>query len=158
MNHTVPDLPGAPAAHPVPDAVTYLTGQWSVHRTLHDLDAGSGGSFHGTAVFEPADGAGWLAHVEDGMLRWGGALNRAGRTLRLLPGPDGTAEVTFADGRFFHDLDLRTGAWTARHPCGGDRYDGTFTVVSPDEWHVRWRTTGPAKNHLQRSVYRRRRP
>ncbi|RLU81349.1 hypothetical protein CTZ27_32965 [Streptomyces griseocarneus] len=145
-----------PAPKGVPDAVAYLTGQWTVHRTLHDADAGTTGAFRGTADFRPADDGGCVLHVEDGELDWGGAVNRAGRTLRLLPAPDGTAEVTFADGRPFHDLDLRTGRWTVRHPCGRDRYDGTFTVVSPDEWHVHWRTTGPAKEHTQRSVYRRR--
>ncbi len=158
MNVTAPDPapPAAPAAHPVPDAVAYLAGQWAVDRTLLDLDTGSSGSFHGTATFRPADDHAGVLHVEDGELSWGGTVNRAGRTLRVLPGPDGTADVMFGDGRPFHDLDLRTGHWTVRHPCGRDLYGGTFTVVSPDEWHVEWRTTGPAKNQLQRSVYRRR--
>ncbi|MFE5868124.1 DUF6314 family protein [Streptomyces roseifaciens] len=146
----------APRPVPVPDAVAYLSGQWTVDRTLLDLDTGAEGAFHGTADFRPADDGASVLHVEDGELSWGGAVNRAGRTLRLVARPDGTAEVLFADGRPFHDLDLRTGHWTTLHPCGRDGYDGTFTVVSPDEWHVQWRTTGPAKDHLQRSVYRRR--
>ncbi|GGX87099.1 DUF6314 family protein [Streptomyces hiroshimensis] len=143
------------SSYPVPDAVAYLTGRWTVDRSLADLDTGAGGSFHGTAAFRPSDDGAYVLHVEDGELSWGGTVNRAGRTLRLVPGPDGTADVMFADGRPFHDLDLRTGRWTPRHPCGRDLYDGTFTVVSPGEWHVQWRTTGPAKNLLQRSVYRR---
>ncbi|MGW1074470.1 DUF6314 family protein [Streptomyces sp. NPDC002537] len=159
MSLTDPDprVPAVPAGHPVPDAVAFLSGQWTVDRTLLDAATGVTGAFHGTAVFRPADdGEGGVLHIEDGELSWGGAAGRAGRTLRLFPGPDGTAAVTFADGRPFHDLDLRTGHWDVRHPCSRDRYDGTFTVVSPDEWHVRWRTTGPAKDHVQRSVYRRR--
>ncbi|MBH1933269.1 hypothetical protein I5Q34_03020 [Streptomyces sp. AV19] len=143
------------APHPVPDAVAYLTGRWAVERELLDLRTDSAGTFRGTARFERAGAGGRVLHVEDGELRWGGTAVDAGRTLGLAPGPDGTAAVTFADGRPFHDLDLRTGRWTVRHPCAADRYDGTFTVVSPDEWHLRWRTTGPAKDHLLSSVYRR---
>lgn len=144
------------APHPVPDATAYLTGRWAVERELLDLRADTAGSFRGTARFERADADGLMLHVEDGELHRGdGTAVRAGRTLRLVPVPGGTAEVTFADGRPFHDLDLRTGRWTVRHPCAADRYDGTFTVVSPDEWHLRWRTTGPAKDHLLSSVYRR---
>ncbi|GAA2716924.1 MULTISPECIES: DUF6314 family protein [Streptomyces] len=141
--------------HPVPDVVAYLAGAWSVTRTLDDLTTGQSGAFHGTARFHASDDGTCVLHTEDGELTWDAAANRAGRTLRLLPRPDGTAEVTFADGRPFHDLDLRTGRWTVRHPCSRDRYDGTFTVVSPDEWHVLWRTTGPTKDHVQRSVYQR---
>ncbi|GAA0394897.1 DUF6314 family protein [Streptomyces luteireticuli] len=146
--------PAAP--HPVPDAVAYLTGRWAVERELLDLRTDTTGAFRGTACFARTGDDGRVLHVEDGELRWGDApAVRAGRTLGLDPAPDGTAEVTFADGRPFHGLDLRTGRWTVRHPCAADRYDGTFTVVSPDEWHLRWRTTGPAKDHLLTSVYRR---
>ncbi|MEU8546141.1 DUF6314 family protein [Streptomyces roseoverticillatus] len=150
-----PAWPAGPDLSPVPDAADYLMGQWTVERTLLDLGTGRSGSFRGTAVFRTADD-GRVLHTEDGELRWDGTPGRAGRTLVLLPGPDGTCEVTFADGRFFHDLDLRTGAWAVRHPCAADSYEGAFAAVSRDEWHARWRTTGPAKDHLQRTVYRRR--
>ncbi|WP_367134550.1 MULTISPECIES: DUF6314 family protein [Streptomyces] len=150
-----PEWPEGPDLYPVSDVVDYLTGEWTVERTLVDLGAGRSGSFRGTAVFGAA-GDGRVSHTEEGELRWdGGAPGRAGRTLVLLPGADGTCEVMFTDGRFFHDLDLRTGGWAVRHPCAADRYEGAFAVVSRDEWQVRWRTTGPAKDHLQRTVYRR---
>ncbi|MBZ4318523.1 DUF6314 family protein [Streptomyces huiliensis] len=146
--------PGAP--HPVPDTLAYLAGRWTVDRVLRDLAGGLEGTFRGTAAFRPdAAGATRLLHVEDGELTWGGTTGRAGRTLLLDGRPDGTADVAFADGRPFHDLDLRTGHWAVRHPCGRDRYEGTFTVVSADEWRLAWRTTGPAKDHLQHTVYRR---
>ncbi|MEV0276483.1 DUF6314 family protein [Streptomyces sp. NPDC050610] len=157
------DRPPA-GGHPVPDAAAYLSGAWAVDRELHDLSAGTSGRFRGTAVFRREDGddgdtdGGALLHIEEGELTWGGTVSTAGRTLRLLPRPDGTAEVTFADGRPFHGLDLRTGVWTARHPCVDDLYEGAFTVVSPDEWRVSWRVGGPAKDQSLRSVYRRRGP
>ncbi|AJC54663.1 DUF6314 family protein [Streptomyces sp. 769] len=139
----------------VTDAAAYLTGRWLVERAVHDLRAGTDGSFRGTADFRPDGPDGVLRHVEEGELTWDGVVHPATRTLRLRPRADGTAAVSFADGRPFHDLDLRTGRWTAVHPCAADRYEGTFTAVAEDRWHLEWRVTGPAKDQLLRSVYRR---
>ncbi|WP_030608075.1 DUF6314 family protein [Streptomyces sclerotialus] len=139
--------------HFVPDALAYLAGGWSVERELSD--GGHTGSFTGRAQFHVGDTNGEWLHVEEGVVEWGGATRNAGRTLRMLPLPDGTAEVSFADGRPFHLLDLRRGRWTAVHQCAADRYEGTFTVLSPDEWHLRWAVRGPAKDQLLTSVYRR---
>ncbi|WP_066928434.1 DUF6314 family protein [Streptomyces sp. NBRC 110611] len=168
-----------PNPYPVPDAAAYLTGRWSVERTVSDLRAGVTGGFRGTAEFRPAVAgdavtgdtvagaaaagappadalpADALLHVEAGQLTWDGTTYPAQRTLRLCPRRDGTAEVRFADGRPFHDLDLRTGRWTAVHPCAEDRYEGTFTAVAADEWHLEWRVAGPVKDQVLRSVYRR---
>lgn len=144
-----------PQPVPVPDALAYLRGRWDVQRTLRDSGAADGaGRFTGTAEFRRAGDGLWL-HVEEGVLEWNGVRNDARRTLRMLPQPDGTAAVEFDDGRPFHHLDLRTGAWSAGHPCAADQYDGSFTVVSPDEWHLRWRVHGPSKNQLLVSAYRR---
>lgn len=155
-----------PAPHPVADALAYLAGTWTVRREVHDRSAGRSGWFTGWAEFRAETDAGtdagtgartdagWL-HVEEGVLEWGGARRDARRTLRLLPGADGTAAVAFADGRPFHDLDLADGRWTAWHHCQDDLYEGRFTVVSPDEWRLRWLVRGPAKDQLLDSVYRR---
>lgn len=141
--------------HPVADVAGYLSGRWSIARTVHDLRTGTEGRFHGTADFRPAPAGGALLHVEEGELTWDGTAYPASRTLRLRPRPDGSAAIDFADGRPFHDLDLTTGRWTAVHPCAEDRYEGTFTVRSADEWHLEWRVTGPAKRQLLRTEYRR---
>ncbi|MFD8549571.1 DUF6314 family protein [Streptomyces sp. NPDC059649] len=141
--------------HPVPDVAGYLSGRWSIERTVHDLWTGTEGRFHGTADFRPDPAGGALLHMEEGELTWDGTAYPASRTLRLRPRPDGGAAIDFADGRPFHDLDLTTGRWTAVHPCAEDRYEGTFTVRSADEWHLEWRVTGPAKRQLLRTVYRR---
>lgn len=159
-----------PEPHPVADALAYLAGEWTVRRELSDRMSGGSGRFTGRAEFREdggddaggaceedhgaGEGGAWL-HVEEGVLEWGGTHRAAGRTLRLLPEPDGTARVFFADGRPFHDLDLRDGRWTAPHHCGADYYEGRFTVVSPDEWRLRWTVRGPAKEQTLDSVYRR---
>ncbi|MFI9025311.1 DUF6314 family protein [Streptomyces sp. NPDC053560] len=142
-----------PGVRAVPDALAYLAGNWSVERELY---AGEHvGHFSGRAEFRTDDADdGWL-HVEEGVMEWDGAQRDASRTLRMTPLPDGSAEVSFADGRPFHTLDLRRGHWTAVHQCAADRYEGTFTVLSPDEWHLRWEVHGPAKDQLLVSVYRR---
>ncbi|NSC19969.1 hypothetical protein FM076_01585 [Streptomyces albus subsp. chlorinus] len=142
------------APHPVPDALSYLAGEWAVHRELCDRATGHSGWFSGRAAFRTGTGAEWL-HVEEGIFEWDGVRRKAGRTLKLVPSADGTAEVTFTDGRPFHPLDLSSGLWTAWHKCGADLYKGTFTVVSPDEWRLRWDVQGPAKDQLLSSVYRR---
>ncbi|CAM5478526.1 hypothetical protein GCM10010329_30010 [Streptomyces spiroverticillatus] len=152
-----PDSPAHHRPHPVADAAAYLAGGWSVERGVRDLALGVEGRFVGTADFREGEGSGGvLSHEEEGRLDWDGRTFPSSRTLRLCPRGDGTAEVEFADGRPFHDLDLREGSWHAVHPCAADRYEGTFTVRSADEWHLEWRVTGPAKDQSLRSVYRRR--
>lgn len=142
------------APSPVADTLGYLAGRWRVRRTVEDRAAGETGLFEGVADFTP-DGAGGLAHAERGRFGWRGASREATREHSYGPGPDGTALVAFPDGRPFHDLDLRTGRWSAVHGCAPDRYEGAFTVLGPDRWRVVWRVTGPAKNLLLTTLHER---
>ncbi|MFF3896808.1 DUF6314 family protein [Streptomyces sp. NPDC001812] len=130
---------------PVPHALTYLGGRWRVTRTVRDLASGHLGRFEGTTLFSPLEGGG-LLHQESGTFTWQGVPRPAERTLRFLPGPDGTVDVRFADGRPFHDLDLSTGRYVAEHPCAADLYRGEFTVHDEDRWRTLWRVRGPAKD------------
>ncbi|GAA1362670.1 DUF6314 family protein [Streptomyces beijiangensis] len=134
--------------HPVPDALAYLAGTWRVERTVRDLANGAEGHFTGRTEFGPLDGGG-LLHHESGTFTWQGVARPAERTLRFLPGDTaGTMDVHFSDGRFFHDLDLRTGRHTADHPCSADLYRGEFEVYGPDSWRMVWQVGGPAKELL----------
>ncbi|MFJ8108627.1 DUF6314 family protein [Streptomyces sp. NPDC096132] len=138
---------------PVPDALVYLAGSWRVERSVRDLAGGDTGVFTGATVFRPLDGGG-LLHHESGTFTWQGIPRPAERTLRFLPGPTpGTADVRFADGRPFHDLDLTTGRHTADHPCSADLYRGEFTVRDTDHWRTVWRVAGPAKDLLLTTDY-----
>ncbi|MGW4731551.1 DUF6314 family protein [Streptomyces shenzhenensis] len=133
---------------PVPDVLAYLAGRWHVERTVRDLAGGAAGRFAGTTVFSPLTGGG-LLHEESGTFTWQGVSRPAERTLRFLPGAvAGTADVRFADGRPFHDLDLTSGRHVADHPCVADLYRGEFTVRDADHWRTVWRVGGPAKNLL----------
>ncbi|MFE1953076.1 MULTISPECIES: DUF6314 family protein [Streptomyces] len=142
---------------PVADALAFLAGKWDVERTVRDLSAQVTGRFAGTTDFVPAaDGEGGLRHVESGAFTWRGVERPAERTLFFRPGDEpGTAVVHFADGRFFHGLDLRTGSHVADHPCAADLYRGTFTVTGRDRWWSEWNVRGPAKNLVIKTYYRR---
>jgi hypothetical protein len=140
---------------PVPDALDYLAGTWRVQRSVRDLASGEEGEFSGTTAFSPLDGGG-LLHHESGTFRWRGVARPAERTLRFLPGEaDGTVDVRFADGRPFHDLDLRSGRHMAGHPCSADLYRGEFTVRDEDHWRTVWRVRGPAKDLVLTTDYAR---
>jgi hypothetical protein len=89
-----------------------------------------------------------MSYTESGELRFGGHTGPATRRLALCPGAGGTAEVRFADGRFFYLLDLRPGRWEAEHGCGEDLYLLSHRVLSDDLLEERWRVRGPAKDYL----------
>ncbi|MEU3947010.1 DUF6314 family protein [Streptomyces sp. NPDC029526] len=139
---------------PVPDVLAFLGGRWRVARVVRDLASGDTGEFSGTTVFRP-DPAGGLLHEEAGTFTWRGTARPAERTLRFLPGPGGTADVRFADGRPFHHLDLTAGRYVADHPCAADLYRGEFTVRDADHWRTVWRVRGPAKDLELRTDYAR---
>ncbi|MEU4875358.1 DUF6314 family protein [Streptomyces sp. NPDC021608] len=140
---------------PVSDVLAHLAGTWRTERSVHDLASGDTGTFTGTTVFSPLDGGG-LLHRESGTFAWRGVARPAERTLRFLPAATpGAADVRFADGRPFHDVDLRTGRHTADHPCAADLYRGEYTVSDADRWRTVWRVAGPAKDLLLRTDYTR---
>ncbi|MET9762939.1 DUF6314 family protein [Streptomyces sp. NPDC006372] len=137
---------------PVPDVLAYLAGHWRVTRTVRDLASGEEGRFSGGTDFGSLRDGG-LLHHESGTFVWQGVARPAERTLRFLPCPGGTAEVRFADGRPFHDLDLTSGRHVADHPCAADLYRGEFTVRDADHWRTVWRVRGPTKDLVLRTDY-----
>lgn len=139
---------------PVPNVLAYLAGRWGVTRSVRDLASGAEGEFTGTTEFR-TEGTGGLLHHESGTFVWQGVARPAERTLRFLPGPGGTADVRFADGRPFHELDLTSGRHIADHPCAADLYRGEFTVRDADHWRTVWYVRGPAKELVLRTDYAR---
>jgi hypothetical protein len=135
------------------DLRSFLKGEWKLERRLDDRRAGQTGSLAGTAVFAP-DGE-HLRYGEEGRLSIGGYEGPALQSYRYAFAQPHRAEVHFRDDRFFHDLDLEAGRWTATHLCAPDRYDGDFTVSDRDTWRVVWRVTGPRKDLILDSTYRR---
>lgn len=137
--------------HPVWRPASYFRGRWQVSRRVCDVAADVEGCFVGTATF--TRGLGRLDYVEDGELDFGGRRGPAGRVLRYRPDGPSRLVVEFADGRFFHDLDLRTGCWTMRHRCRDDVYRGEVTIVAPHYWRQVWRVHGPDKQLILDTEY-----
>lgn len=153
--HVTQGRPGMGEFRSVPDVLGYLSGSWQVARAVRDLASGATGEFSGTTVFGPLDGGG-LLHRETGIFVWQGVPRPAERTLRFLPGPTpGSADVRFADGRPFHDLNLTSGHWRTDHPCAADLYRGEFEVYDEDHWRTTWRVGGPTKEQLLVTDYTR---
>jgi hypothetical protein len=158
------------ALEPVVDLVAFLTGGWTVERTVRDGD--EQGAFSGRASFRAGadidadagagvdDGAGSaagdsaLVWDETGELRLGRYVGPARRRL-LLVGAGDAWEVRFDDGRPFHPLDLRGGRCAAAHDCGEDRYEGEYRVLGRAAFETRWRVRGPTIDQEIVSRYRR---
>ncbi|MEU6667746.1 DUF6314 family protein [Streptomyces sp. NPDC046727] len=139
---------------PVADVLAHLAGRWRVERTVRDLASGAEGHFTGVTVFSALPDGGGLLHEESGTFTWQGVARPATRTLRFLPGTvPGSADVRFADGRPFHELDLTEGRYVADHPCSADLYRGEFTVRDADHWRTVWRVGGPAKDLVLTTDY-----
>jgi hypothetical protein len=137
----------------ISDLKDFLEGEWRLERRLDDRRAGQQGILTGKALFAPEGDD--LRYSEEGRLAIGGHEGPAEQVYRYVFEVPGRARVQFRDGRFFHDLDLAAGRWTATHLCAPDRYDGDFTALGRDSWRVVWRVTGPRKDLILDSSYRR---
>ncbi|MDX1575485.1 MAG: DUF6314 family protein [Kiloniellales bacterium] len=154
--------PATDGLYPVADLRAYLTGAWEIRRSLDDRLRGERGSFEGRATFSRGED-GTLAYREEGRLALGGFETLAHQRYhyafpafdRAPHRPPQRAEVRFADGRPFHELDLGDGLWTAGHRCGADVYRGRFRAFGPDRWWVRWIVTGPLKDQALESLFTR---
>ena len=135
--------------------VGYLSGDWDLVREISDRRTGQEGVFRGRARFRPSAGAGTLEYTEDGELQFGAHRGPARRSLIYAGRADGTADVRFADGREFYQLDLRPGSCRAVHPCRADQYAVSITRLSADSFTENWQVTGPDKDYELRAVYRR---
>ncbi len=117
----------------MPDALSFLLGAWHIERRIDDHALAVSGSFAGEARWVPAadPAAAELVYDERGELRFNGHRGPASRRLIYRGRPDGTADVLFADGRYFYHLDARTGSWQARHDCGRDVYELSARLLRP---------------------------
>lgn len=141
----------------ITDLRAFLEGRWNLEREIDDKRLGQHGTLKGEAAFTP-EGEG-LLYRERGLLSLDGHEGEAYQIYRYdFPTPR-HAVVCFQDGRLFHDLDLSGGRCTAEHRCGDDLYQGRFLVAEastgPSIWESAWRVTGPRKNLLLTSRYRR---
>jgi hypothetical protein len=136
---------------PIADLFLFLTGRWRVERRVDAVGDGLGAEFSGVVAFHRS-AAETLVCIERGDLAIGNRLLEARRALiyRRVAAP--SAHVYFADGSFFHALDLSTGVHHVRHRCGADSYSGHFVALSWSTLLVDWDVTGPAKSYTSRTL------
>lgn len=139
---------------PISDLRAYLTGRWTLARTIRDLRQVIGGTLEGTAEFTPADSG--LLYCEEGILTLGSHRGPAEQQLCFaFPLSDARADVAFRDGRPFYQLDLSRGADAVTHVCDPDLYEGHFLALDADRWQSVWKVTGPRKDQELLSLYTR---
>lgn len=138
----------SPAAQPVQDLRSYLTGTWSAERTMLDRATGTQGTFTGVVVFaEMPDGG--LRLREDGTMNWPTHSGPAFREYLLRGSEDPqTMDVFFADGRPFHRMSFAPDASQDQHWCDPDTYRVRYNLTGPDEFTYSWDVRGPAKDLL----------
>jgi hypothetical protein len=143
--------------HAVSDIGDFLRGRWEIDREIVDERAGHTGRFRGVAEIAQTNHPDAFDWTEAGELQWSGRMQKAGRRLLIAVQPDacGSADIAFDDGRFFHRVDLSSGADTFVHGCAPDTYSGSWAVDSSDHFTVRWTVEGPAKRITIASSYRR---
>lgn len=134
--------------------LTDFTGLWRLERRITDrLDTPkpSNGRFTGVARFT-RDGDG-LRLTEEGRLELGAAQFKATRVYLWHADGDAIA-VRFEDGRPFHRFTPQ-GAPDSAHWCDPDDYRVTYDFARWPVWTSEWRVTGPRKDYVMRSEYRR---
>ncbi|QJF51538.1 DUF6314 family protein [Roseobacter ponti] len=132
---------------PDPRVLADFAGDWRLCKNVVQAD-GTRGRFEGTASWHPA-GTG-AEYTEAGRMTLGDAPPfHATRRYRWSQG----LEVSFEDGRFFHQVPALGGATT--HWCDPDRYDVVYDFSAWPEFNVSWRVKGPRKDYTLQCQYRR---
>jgi len=136
------------------DALETFEGRWRMTRLIEDARAARRMCLAGEARFEP-DGAG-LLYAERGVWRSGDLAGAEAHRSHLWRPEGARIAVLFADGRPFHVFDaVARGRAEAAHDCPPDLYRASYLFALPDTWEVTWRATGPRKDYLSRTRYRR---
>ena len=140
----------------VHDLMEYLRGPWLFERKVFDTTRKEEATANGQARFvdELMNGKPGLRYREDGELDLDGITVQTEREyIYGFLADGGVAEVRFADGRFFHVLDLSKGMVRVEHQCGDDNYQGLFRVLTDQAWLSVWRVTGPRKSQVITTHY-----
>lgn len=135
----------------VHDLLGYLHGAWIFERKVFDALREETATAKGRARFvdELMNGQPGLRYREEGELDLGAITLQTEREyIYGFLADGGVAEVRFADGRFFHVLDLSKGMVRVEHRCGEDIYQGLFRVLTDQAWLSVWRVTGPRKSQV----------
>lgn len=126
-------------------------GAWTMDRIIDDALTGKPGRLTGVTRFE-ADPLG-LVCVEVGTLTLGDGPPVSASRRYLWREADGSIEVLFGDGRFFHGFDASAIAPVAFHDCPPDRYHVRYDFTRWPHWIAEWRVRGPRKDYSMVTSY-----
>jgi len=146
---------GSAPVHVV-NLLEYLHGAWLFERKVFDSLREETATARGQARFvdELMNNEPGLRYREEGELNLGSITLQTEREyIYGFLADGGVAEVRFADGRFFHVLDLSKGMVRVEHVCGDDTYQGLFRVLTDQAWLSVWRVTGPRKSQVITTHY-----
>lgn len=135
----------------ISDLIGYLRGHWLFERKVFDATRNQEVTANGQAHYldEMMNAKPGLRYREDGEVDLDGVSVQTEREyIYGFLADGGVAEVRFADGRFFHVLDLSKGMVRVEHQCGEDLYQGLFRVLTDQAWLSVWRITGPRKSQV----------
>ena len=129
-----------------------FAGTWSLARRTLDAAGAETARFTGRAVFAPEGTA--LAYRESGALEMASGRFEANQMhVWRQDGP--RICVSFADGRPFHCFATGTVTAGALHQCPPDLYRVEYDFGDWPVWRSDWTVTGPRKDYVLRSEYRR---
>jgi len=125
-------------------------GRWQLSRLIIDKKAGRDGRFDGEARFERSK-TGFTYH-ETGQIRFPGqaALNASQNYLWTENGQG--ADVTFSDGRAFHEVKFQP-IWETNHECHPDWYAVRYDFSNWPKWSSTWSVKGPRKDYTMVSDF-----
>lgn len=129
-----------------------FTGLWRLERQVTDA-LGPDARFAGTADFTP-DKSGLLM-CESGVLELEGQGSFQAERRYLWQDQGAWIAVLFSDGRAFHSFDPQLDSPEADHWCDPDTYKVRYDFTCWPVWQVEWHVTGPRKDYVMRSVFRR---
>lgn len=132
-------------------ALAEFEGRWTLTRQIDDARGGVESRFEGAARFTP-DATG-LTYEEEGHLLMPGQPPMAATRRYLWREGAAGIELRFADGRFFHTI-APGPAPEATHHCPPDLYRVAYDFAAWPEWQARWQVSGPRKDYVMRSLYR----
>ncbi len=131
----------------------YLIGDWRIEREIEDRRPNRPQSFAGRASFT-GEGEDVLLYREDGTLHIGDTAIHASQSHRW-HFVEAHADVSFADGRPFHQVKLDGHHADALHDCPPDLYRVSYHFQTQDCWRQQWHVTGPRKDYTLESVFTR---
>jgi len=132
-----------------------FAGRWQIDRVIDDALTGQSITGQGVAHFI-AEPTGHLVYEEALSLIYPDQPRPFEATRRYIwQGQGGVIEIRFEDGRLLQRLSLSGSNVGDVHHCDPDRYDGRYEFADWPQWRAIWRVTGPRKDYLMTTVYRR---